>query len=61
MKNSKSRRNYSTNDQISDEWEEPIHTSHKKDSHRRRPTRNWKKAWSEHQSDYDLIDDFYSK
>lgn len=39
----------------------PLHTSHKKDGPRRRPVRNWKKAWVEHQTDYDDRDEFFGK
>lgn len=39
----------------------PIHTSHKKENPRRRPVRNWKKAWDVHEKNYDEIDDFYNK
>lgn len=44
-----------------DEEDYPHHTSHKKDSPRRRPVRNWKKAWVEHQTDFDEVDDFFGK
>jgi hypothetical protein len=27
----------------------------------RRKIKNWKKAWSEHEDDYDEVDDFYDK
>lgn len=45
------------------EYEEELtlRSSHKKDSPRRRPVRNWKKAWDVHATDYDEIDDFYNK
>lgn len=50
------------NDQFEDDEEDyPIHTSHKKDSPRRRPVRNWKKAWVEHSTDYDEHDEFFGK
>lgn len=29
------------------------------DLHKKRPVRNLKKAWEEHEDDYDEIDDFY--
>lgn len=32
----------------------------KKDEPRRRPVRNWKKAWDAHTADYDEADDFYA-
>lgn len=41
--------------------EYPLHTSHKKENPRRRPVRNWKKAWDVHEKNYDEIDDFYNK
>jgi hypothetical protein len=31
----------------------------KKESPRRRETRNWKKAWNRHHDEYDEMDDFY--
>ena len=31
-----------------------------KDSHKRRPVRNWTKAFVEHQDDYDEYDDFHN-
>lgn len=43
------------------EEEIPLHTSHKKHNPRRRPVRNWKKAWDVHATDYDEVDDFYNK
>jgi hypothetical protein len=30
-------------------------------SKQKRQIKNWKKAWSEHDDDYDAVDDFYSK
>ena len=47
-----------------DDYEEdemPAHTSHKKDGPRRRPVRNWKKAWTNNEKNYDEIDDFFGK
>lgn len=58
--NKKSRNaDFEYEDDADDEY--PLHTSHKKDSPRRRPVRNWKKAWVEHQTDYDEHDDFFGK
>lgn len=31
-----------------------------KNRERRRPIRNWTKAWVEHETDADEVDDFYS-
>lgn len=56
-KSKKLRHNYDEYDE--DEY--PTNTSHKKGGPRRRPVRNWKKAWVEHQKDYDEVDDFFSK
>ena len=55
--NTKSRK---MNDYYEDE-EYLEHTSHKKESPRRRPVRNWKKAWVEHQTDYDEHEEFFGK
>lgn len=33
--------------------------SNKKIQEHRRPIRNWKKVWSEHESDYDEYDEFF--
>lgn len=57
MKNNKSRKSgkYSEYD------EEDIPVSKKKESPRRRPVRNWTKAWESHQVDFDDHDDFYGK
>lgn len=41
--------------------EEDYRPAKKKDSPRRRPIRNWTRAWEEHQTEADDIDDFYGK
>ena len=41
--------------------EEDYRPAKKKDSPRRRPIRNWTRAWEEHQTEVDEIDDFYGK
>jgi hypothetical protein len=28
---------------------------------KRRPIRNWKKAWVEHETEADVVDDFYTR
>jgi len=33
----------------------------RKEPPRRRPIRNWTRAWEEHQDDWDEQDDFYAK
>jgi hypothetical protein len=35
--------------------------SNRHDHDRRRPIRNWTKAFEDHQSDYDEVDEFYGK
>lgn len=27
----------------------------------RRPVKNWKKAWTQHEDDFDDVDDFYTR
>lgn len=44
-----------------DEDEDDYRPAKKKDSPRRRPVRNWTKAWKEHQKDWEEIDDFHTK
>ena len=56
MKQNKNRRSYPEYED--DEYE--IRPK-KKDSPRRREVRNWKKAWTDHSSDYADKDDFYGK
>lgn len=41
--------------------EEDYRPPKKKDSPRRRPVRNWTKAWEEHQEDWDEQEEFYGK
>jgi len=57
MKNSKSRNSDENRDYEDDEYG----NGKKKFSPRRRPVRNWTKAWSEHEKDYGELDDFYGK
>ena len=59
--NQKSRKMNDRFSDYDDEDEYPIHTSHKKDSPRRRPVRNWKKAWVDHSTNFDEVDDFFGK
>lgn len=33
----------------------------KKQQAHRRPVKNWKKVWTEHEDDFDDIDDFYTR
>ena len=42
-----------------DEEEEYMRKAKKKESPRRRETRNWKRAWQEHEKDYDELEDFH--
>lgn len=44
-----------------DDEDESLHVSKKQlsESHRRRPIRNWTKAWVEHEEEAEEIDDFY--
>lgn len=57
MKNSKSRNSDKNRDYEDDEYG----NGKKKFSPRRRPVRNWTKAWSEHEKDYDELEDFFGK
>jgi hypothetical protein len=41
--------------------EDDYRPNKKKQSPRRRPVRNWKKAWDSKYHSHDEIDDFYSK
>lgn len=59
MKHNKKKSNRYEYDDYEEDY--PDHTSHKKDGPRRRPTRNWKKAWVEHATDYDEHDEFFGK
>lgn len=58
MKNSKSRNEI--NRQRYDDYEEYNQTK-KKPQQKRRPVRNWKKAWIEHEDQVDELDEFYGK
>ena len=55
----KNRHNHFEQDNYDDE-DEYMKRGKKKESPRRRETRNWKKAWSKHQDDFDERDDFYA-
>ena len=55
--NKKSNRDH--NDYYDDE--DDYRPAKKKDSPRRRPVRNWKKAWVEHQEDWEEVIDFRIK
>jgi hypothetical protein len=44
-----------------DDEEDDYRPSKKKDSPKRRPVKNWTKVWEEHQSDWDEMDEFYTK
>lgn len=41
--------------------EDDYRPNKKKQSHRRRPVRNWKKEWYSKSMRHDEVDDFYSK
>ena len=43
------------------EDEDNYRPNKKKQSHRRRPVRNWKKAWYSKEDKYDEVDEFFSK
>lgn len=43
-----------------DEYDED-NMPRRKEQNRRRPVRNWKKAWDHHQTDYDDHDEFFGK
>lgn len=58
MKNNKDRK---SNHFYNDYDEEEMKPSKKKDEPRRRPVRNWKKVWTEHQSDYDEYQDLFKR
>jgi hypothetical protein len=58
MKNSKSRNEI--NRQRYDDYEE-YDQSKKKSQPKRRPVRNWKKAWIENEDQVDELDEFYGK
>lgn len=55
--NMKTKKNH-LNDSIREEVEEYHFTP--KNREKRRPIRNWTKAWVEHETDADEVDDFYS-
>lgn len=59
MKNTKGRNSKVRWDDY-DEDEEYLTRAKKKESPRRQ-VRNWKKAWVEHQTDYDEHDEFFGK
>lgn len=55
-------RNHQLDEKYYDEYENyAAYANTKKDMRKRRPVRNWKKAWDVHETDYDEIDDFYNK
>jgi len=58
MKNSKSRNEI--NRQRYDDYEE-YDQSKKKSQPKRRPVRNWKKAWIENEDQVDELDEFFGK
>lgn len=55
----KNRHNRTDNYDYYDEDEDYMRKAKKKDSPRRRETKNWKRAWHEHETDYDEVDDFH--
>ena len=57
MKNNKK----SNHDRYEYDDEEDYRPAKKKDSPRRRPVRNWKKVWAEHETDWEEIDDFHQR
>lgn len=59
MKNSKSRND--NRKYLNDYDDDEVLAINKKESRRRRPVRNWTKAWVEHEKDYDERDDFFGK
>lgn len=56
-----------TRHQFDDDYEYDFREGKKKikladsDHHKRRDIKNWTKAWSEHEDDYDEFDEFYGK
>jgi len=58
MKNSKSRNE--VNRQRYDDYEEYDKTK-RKPQPKRRPVRNWKHAWIEHEDQVDELDEFFGK
>jgi len=58
MKNSKSRNE--VNRQRYDDYEE-IKLAKRKPQPKRRPTKNWTKAWIEHEDQVDELDEFFGK
>jgi hypothetical protein len=58
MKNSKSRNE--VNRQRYDDYEE-FNKTKKKPQPKRRPVKNWTKAWIEHEDQVDELDEFYGK
>ena len=57
MKNGKNRNRNFYDDEV-DEYDRP---AKKKDSHRRRPIKNWKNAWRDHYDEAVEFDEFFSK
>lgn len=43
-----------------DDYEDEDYKKPKREEPRRRPVRNWKKAWDAHSTDYEDADDFYT-
>lgn len=43
-----------------DEYDEDNYHRESKDSRKRRPVRNWTKAFVDHQDDYEEYDDFHN-
>ena len=48
-------------DVVDQDYDEDYRPNKKKQSHRRRPVRNWKKAWHSKEDQYDEVDEFFSK
>jgi hypothetical protein len=44
-----------------DDYDDNQYNVKKQQQSQRRQIKNWKKAWTEHENDYDEMDDFYSK
>jgi hypothetical protein len=58
MKNSKSRND---NRKYYDDYDDENIFGKKKEQKQRRPVKNWKKAWVEHEEDYVDRDEFFGK
>lgn len=57
----KGRKQNMRSHEYADDHEDEYSDNKLRKGEKRRPVRNWKKAWSDHLDDYDEVDDFHTR